>query len=305
MFGGFKATGQTAELWQLDTVMLLWTQIKAPFAGAMWPERRAFHASGTFSVFLNQAGLDAVKKYVAGMVPMANQIISSQPLSAFPVASRPDINARDEFNATVMSSVQSVLQSLKGLALETEVQYLVVHGGISQEVGGGTVGDLFIFDTLTRLWQVPGNFSATSDVRRSGRHKHVLNMLGRVLFVQGGQDDVGLKPASPAYLALLAADVDYSFPYSAWPVATDMFVGTASDAFDGGVPPSPLALAPTHLLSMPPIIFSSSAALTYVEGSQLSAFIQFAGGAPVINFPSDSSWGTVGMQVSFLSLLSP
>jgi hypothetical protein len=104
------------------------------------------------------------------------------------------------------------------LTLNSESPYLVIHGGLSSDVGGASVGDIFVFDTITALWHVPGEFSSTSDIRRTGRNKHAARMLGRVLVIQGGADDIELKPASPAYLSLLLnGKSQYSFPYSAWP----------------------------------------------------------------------------------------
>ena len=44
---------------------------------------------------------------------------------------------------------------------------LIVYAGYSDDVGGGVVNDIWIYDINTNLWQTPGNYSAISDAQVS------------------------------------------------------------------------------------------------------------------------------------------
>jgi hypothetical protein len=79
------------------------------------------------------------------------------------------------------------------------------------------------------------------------------------------------------------------------------FIGQSTDMFDGGIPPTPQALAISHILSMPPMVFTSAPSFAYIESESLTNFID-----PITKqavFPPASSWSTVGMVVGFYKVL--
>jgi hypothetical protein len=72
-------------------------------------------------------------------------------------------------------------------------------------------------------------------------------------------------------------------------------IGISTDMFEGGIPPSPQAFAISHLLSMPPLVFSTPPSFTYIGTDSLKDFINPVTSAIV--FPPASSWSVAGMVV--------
>ncbi len=57
--------------------------------------------------------------------------------------------------------------SLPPLQIGDSISMLIVYAGYSDDVGGGVVNDIWIYDINTNLWQTPGNYSAISDAQVS------------------------------------------------------------------------------------------------------------------------------------------
>lgn len=258
MFAGVMANGQGDELWTYNPLAVYWTRKLPPFKGAMWPLRRAFHKGNAFDMTVTAEMVRVYQLYAAGMPAAAAARLNGWPETDFPTSTVPGQTNSQAFNAQVQLMIARVSKATLALVEGQTITCLLVYGGNSIDNGGIATGDMWIFDPVSELWQVPANFDARSDPDgSSGRTMHSMRANGQVLIVHGGKDEDHLKSASPVYQILVANGLPtWSYPYNAWPTATGRLIATASDAINGGSPPSPLLLPPTHMVSMPPVVFA-------------------------------------------------
>jgi hypothetical protein len=123
-----------------------------------------------------------------------------------------------------------------------------------------------------------------------------------VLLAQGGHDDLFLKSAAPMYLTLQPKSI-FSYPYSFFPRNSMRLMATASDAINGGSPPSPQLLPDSMLLSMPPVVLAAVSSWSYVGEASFSALFPTNQSLPQLpQLPLNSPWTTVGMVAALAGL---
>jgi hypothetical protein len=254
LFGGVSNVGQLSDLWRFDQLTLTWTQLQPAFPNAMWPFPRSFHTA-SFTLFFHHAETVTLSQnYARTAKAWAKSYLYQFNTSMFPPTALPGGNARDEYWSAVSAHFDKTSAALSNVAVGDTIPMLVVYGG-DAFVLGGVVADMWIFDINTGLWQVPGNFSAQADAQFVGRARHTSVMFGNTFVTQGGQDDWVYRSASPALLNLVIdSPTGYSYPYTKFPRDTSKVLGSGTDAIAGGLPPTPLALPPSFLVSMPPYI---------------------------------------------------
>jgi hypothetical protein len=234
VFGGITANGDSMELWNFDPNTIVWTLYAPSYEGQLWPFERSFHEFVVMETLLTTDHLrivndwaDANQGIFSTVEFLANQY---ERTLMFPDNGNPFLDNV----VTWKSKVNLLLSDAKSKALLSytpgrKIFFLVVYGGECQQIG--VLGDMWFFDPITSLWHVPGEaaqvkpdqsinvqagFSAFFDT--GGRRSFTLIVNGDIALLQGGMDDVNMKPASPAYMKLvLNGFSDFSFPFSLYP----------------------------------------------------------------------------------------
>jgi hypothetical protein len=155
----------SSELWAFDPVSINWERIDPAFPGAMWPMRRALHASTTMTLFVDASMLSSIDTYCNGVRAWAKAKLSfwqTRGEDYFPPSLVKGISNSAAFSAKVDSALAQAVQRARTLTLGSPINYLVIYAGSSSDQGGAVVGDLFLFDTVTRLWFPPVRLSTGS-----------------------------------------------------------------------------------------------------------------------------------------------
>jgi hypothetical protein len=82
-------------------------------------------------------------------------MLSQQPASNFPATSSAGTPAKDEYTKLVDQVIDQTQKKLEKLTLGAHISYLILQGGGSESQSGSSLNDVWIFDPLTSMWQVP------------------------------------------------------------------------------------------------------------------------------------------------------
>lgn len=73
----------------------------------------------------------------------------------FPAVGAKGVSNSIAYAAQVDAALAQTAQRARTLSVGLPIDYLIVYAGTSSDDGGVAIGDLFFFDTVTRLWFPP------------------------------------------------------------------------------------------------------------------------------------------------------
>jgi hypothetical protein len=98
--------------------------------------------------------VSVIASYMLGLEDFAKQMLIQGDPAKFPTPPLSDADPISEYIKAVSSSIAFRKTQLKPITVGSSIAYMIVVGGISDQAGG-TVADMWIFDTNTMLWQIP------------------------------------------------------------------------------------------------------------------------------------------------------
>ncbi len=98
--------------------------------------------------------VNVIASYIFGLEDFAKQMLIQGNQKDFPATPLPDADPISEYIKTVSSSIALRKAQLKPISVGSSISYMILVGGIS-DMAGGSVADMWIFDTNTMLWQIP------------------------------------------------------------------------------------------------------------------------------------------------------